>query len=75
MEAYELSPLASAMHRRLKLAGALIIAGLAVELASLFWARPLAFLLFMFAGGLLLILGILIYLYSLVPATRGSGKR
>src|SRR5262245_6512087 len=65
LEAYELSPIASAMQQRLKLAGALIVAGLAIELVSLFWSRPIAFLVFMFAGGLLLVLGVLIYLYSL----------
>lgn len=75
MEAYELSPFARAIQRRLKLAGVLIVAGLAVELASLFWTRPLAFLLFVFAGGLFLLLGIVVYLSSLVPATRSSSKR
>src|SRR5262249_27328920 len=74
LEAYELSPIAGAMQRRLKFAGALIVAGLAIELLSLFWSRPIAFLVFMFAGGLLLLLGIVIYLYSLVPAARGSTK-
>ena len=75
MEAYELSPFASAIQRRLKLAGMLIVSGLAVELVTLFWTRPLAFLLFMFAGGLLLLLGIIIYLSSLVPANRVFSKR
>ena len=75
MEAYELSPTAGAIQRRLKLAGVLIIVALVIELFSLFWNRPLSFLVFMFAGGLLLVLGIIIYLYSLVPATRESRKR
>lgn len=74
MEARELSPVASIIRRRLKLAGALIIAGLAVELVSLFWSRPVAFLVFMLLGGLLLVLGIIIYLYSLVPVSSGASK-
>jgi predicted membrane channel-forming protein YqfA (hemolysin III family) len=70
LEAYEIGPIASAIQRRLKLAGWLIIVALVVEVISLFWTSPIAFLVFMFAGGLLLVLGVVIYLFSLVSLTK-----
>jgi hypothetical protein len=54
------------MERRLRLAGTLIVLGLLIELVSLLWSNPLAFIVFIAAGGLLIGVGILIYLYSLV---------
>ena len=44
----------------------LIILGLIIEAFSLFWVHALAFILFAFFGGLLIGVGILVYLYSLV---------
>jgi hypothetical protein len=57
------------IHRSLRLSGLLLIFGLGIELASLLWAKPLAFLLFAFVGGVLFLAGIVIYLYSLVSAS------
>jgi hypothetical protein len=54
------------MERRLRTSGTLIVLGLLVEALSLVRIHPLAFLGFMFVGGGFLILGITIYLYSLV---------
>jgi hypothetical protein len=54
------------MDRRLRVAGTLIVLGLLIELGSLLWSHPLAFILFIAAGGLLIAAGILVYLYSLV---------
>jgi hypothetical protein len=54
------------MERRLRISGTLIVLGLLVEALSLLRIHPLAFLGFMFVGGGFLILGITIYLYSLV---------
>jgi hypothetical protein len=54
------------MERRLQLSGMLIFAGLCVEVLCLFWTRPIAFVIFLAIGGLLLGLGILVYLVSLV---------
>ena len=56
----------SNMKGRLRLAGTFIVLGLLIELASLLWSHPLAFIVFIAAGGLLIGVGILIYLYSLV---------
>jgi uncharacterized membrane protein len=57
---------------RLRVSGVLLVAGLLVELISLLWEKPLAFLLFAFCGGALLIAGMALYLYSLVPGSRSS---
>lgn len=51
---------------RLKLAAALLIIGLTVEVVSLFWANPTSFLVFILAGGLLVALGIVVYLTAIV---------
>ena len=54
------------VNRSLRFSGILLILGLVVELTSLVWERPLAFLLFAFVGGALVALGVVVYLYSLV---------
>ena len=54
------------LQRRLQFSGILLILGLLVEALCLFWTRPIAFVLFLGVGGLLLGLGILLYLFSLV---------
>ena len=54
------------LSRRLRISGALLILGLLVEAFSLLWSHPLAFLAFIFLGGTLMGVGILLYLYSLV---------
>ncbi|MFY9571430.1 MAG: hypothetical protein WAV20_08535 [Blastocatellia bacterium] len=61
------------MQRRLRSAGTLVLLGLGIELLSLLWSHPTAFILFLAPGTLLIAIGILIYFYSLVsvsePAT------
>ena len=54
------------MERRLRISGILIVLGLLVEALSLIRIHPLAFLGFMFVGGGFLIVGITMYLSSLV---------
>jgi hypothetical protein len=51
------------MERRLRISGVLIILGLIIEAFSLIWIHALAFIFFIMIGGLLMALGILIYLY------------
>jgi len=46
----------------------LLLAGLGVELATLFWSHPTAFLLFMFLGGILMVMGMATYLAALLRA-------
>jgi hypothetical protein len=64
-----------ALEKQFRLAGMLLIFGLLVEAICLLWARPLAFILLVCAGGLLCAAGIVVYLYSLVSTSetnRGS---
>jgi hypothetical protein len=65
-------PDANPIEKRLKIAAALIILGLLVEGVCLVWARPLAFLIFVGIGMLLMFAGIVFYLISLV--TVGAGR-
>lgn len=61
-----MSETAPPLLRRLKLAGLLISLGLVVEVLTLFWSHPTAFLAFLLLGGVLVAAGVLLYLYSLV---------
>ena len=54
------------MQRRIRTSSTLVLLGLIVELISLLWSHPTAFILFLALGTALIGLGILIYFYSLV---------
>jgi hypothetical protein len=54
------------IERRIRLAGILLIGGLLVELVTLRWWRPTAFLFFLLPGCALIASGIVVYLFSLV---------
>ncbi len=56
--------------KRLRIAGVLIILGLVIEGLSLIWNHPLSFVTFIGIGGLLLFLGIVVYLAALVSPRR-----
>jgi uncharacterized membrane protein YczE len=56
------------IEKRIRLAGIPLIVGLLVELATLRWSHPTAFLFFLLLGGLLMAAGIVIYLISLVSS-------
>ena len=56
----------SRLHRKLKLAGYLLLAGLAVEGITLNWSHPTSFLLFIILGGVLILAGITVYLIEIV---------
>jgi len=62
------------IERRIQISGVLILLGLLVELITLFWSHPTAFIFFLFIGGTLMAVGILFYLYSLI-ATDLSAPR
>lgn len=57
---------AESLYKRLQLSGVLVGAGLVVEVVTLYWAHPLAFVAFIVLGGTLVAAGILLYLYSIV---------
>lgn len=54
------------MSARLRIAGVLILLGLLIEGFTLTWNNPIAFLVFLGIGGLLIVIGIVFYLLSLV---------
>ena len=66
---------AAGIERQLRLAGSLLILGLAIELISLLWEKPAAFILFAFAGGGLVAGGLIMYLYSLVSVSERPASR
>ena len=57
------------IRKRLQVAGTLLIVGLLIEAACLFSPRPIAFVIFVSVGGLLMFAGVTLYLFSLVSAT------
>jgi len=65
-------PLSKYASSKLRTAGAFVLAGLVVEALSLWWNHPLAFLAFLAVGGLLLAIGIVIYLLTLLKLSRNE---
>jgi hypothetical protein len=65
---------AQSLERRLQFAGSLLILGLLVEAISVVWTRPVAFVVFVSLGGILLAAGVLLYLYSLVSTNAAPSK-
>jgi hypothetical protein len=59
-------------EQRLRTAGILLIVALVTEAISLFWARPLSFVALVGIGGVLLFVGLIVYLLSLVSAKHAS---
>lgn len=57
---------ANPIHARLRLSGLFIILGLVVQALSLLWNHPLSFIAFVTLGGLLLAIGIVLYLLTVV---------
>jgi hypothetical protein len=70
-----MSPNRSGIEWRLKVSGTLIALGLMVELFSLIWSHPTAFLFFILLGGSLMVAGIIFYLYSLVTGEHHTAVR
>jgi hypothetical protein len=61
---------ANAIERRLQLSGIILILGLLVEGSSLVGRGPVAFLVFVGLGGLLLFVGMLTFLLTIVHTER-----
>jgi len=66
------------MEPLLRISSAFVIVGLLIEIVSIFWFHPLAFVFFAFFGISLVVIGILVYLASLIfavsPSTGPSPK-
>ena len=57
---------ANPLEKHIQIAGLFLIAGLLVEAFCLFKALPITFVIFAAAGGLLMFIGLAIFLYSLI---------
>jgi len=55
------------LEKRRQVAGVFIVVGLVVEALCLIWSTPITFVIFVAIGGFLMFVGIVLYLYSLVP--------
>ena len=53
-------------NRRIRRAAVLIVLGLVIGAATLTWAHPTAFLVFLLAGGTTMAAGILFYLHATI---------
>jgi hypothetical protein len=58
------------IERRLRTAGILVGLGLTIQLLTLLWIHPLAFMMFLAAGIPITAAGVLLYLVSLLAASR-----
>jgi hypothetical protein len=54
------------------IAGFLVLIGLLVQILTLFWNHPLAFMAFLIAGVPLTAAGVLLYLYTVVSSEEVS---
>jgi predicted membrane channel-forming protein YqfA (hemolysin III family) len=54
------------LEKRRQVAGVFIVLGLVIEALCLIFSTPIAFVIFVAIGGLLMFVGIVLYLYSLV---------
>ena len=66
MERDQLMSSGNPRERRLQSAGIILVRGLLVEALSLLGRGPIAFIVFVGLGGLLLVLGVVAYLLALV---------
>ena len=66
MSLFRLLGLRSGLEGRLQLSGLLIVVGLGIEVATLYWNHPVSFFLFLCVGSLLVGAGMLLYLWSVV---------
>jgi hypothetical protein len=65
-------PSANPMEKRCQLAGTFLIIGLLIEAVCLLAARPIAFVIFVAVGCLLLFAGVSVFLFSLISKPRES---
>jgi uncharacterized membrane protein len=53
-------------EKSMRFAGICLAVGLLIEALCLMWATPIAFIVFVAIGGLLMFVGLVVYLYSVV---------
>jgi len=54
------------LESRLRLSGALVMLGIVIEIASLTWRHPTAFIVFVAGGGVFMAAGMFWFLYTIV---------
>lgn len=54
------------IERRIRISGFLIVCGLVIQMITLIWVHPLAFMAFLLVGCPLVAIGVLLFLYSIV---------
>jgi hypothetical protein len=64
---------AEQLEKRRQVAGVFTVLGLVVEALCLIWSTPIAFVIFVAIGGLFMFVGIVLYLYSLIPDLKAPG--
>jgi len=57
---------ANPVEKRRQVAGICLVLGLVIEALCLLWCTPIAFVILVAIGGLLMFVGVVLYLYSLV---------
>jgi hypothetical protein len=55
-------------EKGMRFAGICLAIGLLIEALCLLWATPIAFIVFVAIGGLLILIGLVVYLYTQVSA-------
>lgn len=60
------------LPRRLRLSGLLVSLGLIIEVVTMLWSHPTAFLVFLLLGATLVAAGVLFYLFSIVSSPSPS---
>lgn len=54
------------LDQRLRRSGMLLLAGLGVQIVTFFWSTPMAFVLFLGVGSLLVAAGVCLFLWTLI---------
>jgi uncharacterized membrane protein YczE len=61
-----MTEITSRLQRKLMTAACILITGLVAEATTLYWSNPTSFLFFVAVGGLLVGVGIIVYLTAIV---------
>lgn len=62
----------TSLLRRLRIAGLLVSLGLIIEVITMFWSHPTAFLAFLLAGASCVAAGVLLYLFAIASHSSSS---
>lgn len=59
----------TSLPRRLRLSGLLVSLGLIIEVITMLWSHPTAFLAFLLLGGSCVAAGVLLYLFAILSSS------